>query len=252
MASPVRLLTGARHSAGPLALPRTAALEWLDEGRGTPSDVTSNLAEMWRVNRWLGGARALTRHLYPRLAQQGGQTTVLDLGTGSGDLALVIAQWGKARGVRLRVVGADWAARHLAVARTRVRGEPSLSLLQADAERLPFAGGGADYVISTLFLHHFAPEAAVALLRAAYACARRGLIFSDLVRGWLPLWAFRLARPVFARHPFTRHDGELSIRRAYTPAEVLALAEAAGLPQPQVYTHWPWRLTLVVDHLPDG
>lgn len=73
------------------------------------------------------------------------------------------------------------------------------------------------------------------------------MIMCDLVRGWLPLLAFRLVQPVFARHFLTRHDGALSIRRAYTPRELLDLAHAAGLPHARVHTHWPWRMTLVVE-----
>ena len=68
----------------------------------------------------------------------------------------------------------------------------------------------------------------------------------------LPGLAFRLVQPVLARHPFTRHDGQLSIRRAYTPPELRALAAAAGLEGARVYTHWPWRMTLVVDHPAHG
>jgi hypothetical protein len=122
-----------------------------------------------------------------------------------------------------------------------------VGLVQADALRLPLPAGGVDFVISTLLLHHFAPAAAVGLLLAGWACARRGLIVSDLARGRLPLAAFRLASPLLARHPFTRHDGALSIRRAYTAAETRALAAEAGLAGARVHAHWPWRLTLVAD-----
>ena len=96
-------------------------------------------------------------------------------------------------------------------------------------------------------MHHFAPGPAVELLRAAYAVTRHALIMTDLVRGGLPQAAFWLVQPALARHPFTRHDGRLSIQRAYTPAELRGLASAAGLAGARVYTHWPWRMTLVVD-----
>jgi 2-polyprenyl-3-methyl-5-hydroxy-6-metoxy-1,4-benzoquinol methylase len=231
----------------PGLLPRAEGVEWLDTGRGTPADAAANLAEMWRLNRWLGGLRSLTRHLYPRLERGLAPVTVLDLGAGAADVAATVAGWARRRGLAVRVIAAEWAARNLSAARARRANVPGLSLLQADAVRLPLAAGSVDFVISTLLLHHFAPPAAVELLRSAFAHARRGLIMSDLVRGRLPLWAFRLAQPVFARHPFTRHDGALSIRRAYTPAEALALAQAAGLPNPRVHAHWPWRLTLVAD-----
>ena len=228
--------------------PRLEAAEWLDEGFGSPADVAANLAEMGRLNRWLGGTSALTRHLYPRLAATPGPLLLLDLGAGSAELPLALARWARRGGRRLHAIGLDWAARNLAVARTRVSGAREVSLLQADAGRLPLAPGSVDFVVASLFMHHFAPEALVAMLRGAFAAARRGLVMSDLVRGWLPLLGFRLVQPLLARHPFTRHDGALSIRRAYTPDELRRLAAAAGLTGARVHAHWPWRMTLVADH----
>lgn len=226
---------------------RVEAEEWLDQGRGSPADVAANLAEMARTNRWLGGRRALTRWLYPRLAAAPGPLTVLDLGTGSADTARAIARWARRHRRDVRVVGVDWAARNLAVARAHSAQASGVHLLRADARRLPLAPRSVDFIVSTLFLHHLAPSELVHVLRLAGATARRGVLMSDLARGWLPLAAFRLVQPVFARHPLTRHDGALSIRRAYTRAEVLALAEAAGLPGAQVHPAFPFRLTLVAD-----
>jgi SAM-dependent methyltransferase len=226
---------------------RQEAAEWLDEGRGTPADVAANLAEMARTNRWLGGLPALTRHLYPRLHAASSPLTVLDLGTGSAAVPLAIARWARRHGREVRVLGLDWSGRSLAVARAQAGREPRVRLLRADAGRLPLAAGSVDFVISTLFLHHLRPDELTTLLRAAAIIARRGLVMSDLARGRLPLAAFRLMQPAFARHPFTRHDGAVSIRRAYTQAELSALARAAGLHTAHVHAHFPWRLTLVAD-----
>ncbi len=85
------------------------------------------------------------------------------------------------------------------------------------------------------------------LLQASYEASRRGLMMTDLVRGWLPYFAFKLVQPIFACNYLTRQDGAVSIRRAYKPPELLALARAAGLQNARVYTHCPWRMTLVVD-----
>jgi SAM-dependent methyltransferase len=232
------------------AWPRAEALEWLDLGHGTPADVAANLAEMARLNHWLGGLRALTRHLYPRLLQAPPGRCLLDLGAGGADGPRAIARWGRARGLAPRLVALDWSARNLAAARAGATTADGVALLQADALRLPFDLRRVDFVISTLLLHHFSPPEAQTLLAGAFAAAGRALIVSDLVRGRLPLLAFRLLQPALARHPLTRHDGALSIRRAYTPAELLALAQTAGLPNPRVHVHWPWRMTLVVDRDP--
>jgi ubiquinone/menaquinone biosynthesis C-methylase UbiE len=225
--------------------PRYDQPELLDLGLGSPTDTAANLAEMWRINRDLGGFRALTRHLYPRLLAVKESITLADLGSGSADIPLALVRWARIRSVQLRVFALDWAERCLTVARTRVSGTPEINLLQADAGHLPFEK--VDFIISSLFLHHFSPEAVVEILRVACAHACRGIVMSDLVRGWLPYFAFKLIQPVFARNALTRHDGALSIRRAYTPTELLELALQAGLPNPKVYTHWPWRMTLVAD-----
>ena len=120
----------------------------------------------------------------------------------------------------------------------------SMNLMQADACALPFAEGQVDYFISTLFLHHLSPEQVIGVLRETYHRSRRGIVMSDLVRSYLPLLAFRLIQPIFARHYLTRHDGSLSIRRAYTPYELRAFARTAGLETARVYQHFPWRMTL--------
>jgi hypothetical protein len=225
--------------------PRHDQPELLDLGHGSPADTAMNLAEMWRINRDLGGFRALTHHLYPRLAAIKNPITIADLGSGSADIPLALGRWARTRGLKLHVFALDWADRCLAVARARVNGSSEISLLQADASHLPFEN--VDFIISSLFLHHFSPESVIEILGLAFAHARRGIVMTDLIRGWLPYVAFKLIQPIFARNVLTRHDGALSIRRAYTPAELLELALQSGLPNPRVYTHWPWRMTLVAD-----
>jgi hypothetical protein len=230
-----------------LSLPRVDREELLDLGRGSATDVKASLADLERINTYLGGYRALARELFPRLAASPPPVVVADIGTGSAGLPRLIARWSRRHGIAVKVLGIDRAARHLAVAAPQTRGDPEVLLLQADAGALPVALEGVDFTISSLVMHHFPPEALVDLLRTAYARSRRGLVMSDLIRGWLPYLGFKLAQPVIARNFLTRHDGAASIRRAYTPGELLSLAHAAGLTHACVYIHWPWRMTLVAD-----
>jgi hypothetical protein len=226
---------------------RREDLEWLDLGQGSEQEVAANLAEMARINRWLGGDRALFQHLLPRIQARPGRTRIVDLGTGSGSLPARIACWAGQHQVDVQAIGVDWAGRNLRVGAKAIEAAAGIRLVQADAARVPLAPGCADYVISSLFLHHFPPRALIPLLRSAFDLSAHGIVMSDLVRGWAPWFLFRLGQPVIARNRLTRHDGALSILRAYRPAELADLARQAGLPNPQVYSHWPWRMTLVVD-----
>jgi hypothetical protein len=227
--------------------PRVDKPELLEMGVGSVEDVQTNLNDMWRINRFLGGLRAITGHLYPRLRAAKEVVTLVDLATGSADMPVAIARWAKREPIAIRILAVDLAARHLAIARRQTDSVEKIEFLQVDAVHLPFAPQSVDFMMSSLFLHHLKPEQVVELLRQAFACVRGGLVMSDLVRAWLPLIAFKLGQPFFARSYLTRHDGLLSIRRAYTPSELQMLAHAAGLTNFYVYKHWPWRMTLVAD-----
>ena len=69
------------------------------------------------------------------------------------------------------------------------------------------------------------------------------MIVNDLRRHFVA-WAFaRVVFPVFTDNPFTRNDGPLSVRRAYTPAELETLARDAGWQRIDVRTHPGYRMT---------
>ena len=84
--------------------------------------------------------------------------------------------------------------------------------------------GAFDVVHASLLVHHLEPPVARAVLTEMARVARLGVVLNDLVRrrrSWLGAWL--LTRVM------TRHDAPLSVRRAYTIAEMTALLAAAGL-----------------------
>jgi hypothetical protein len=133
------------------------------------------------------------------------------------------------------------------LAQARLRGQAEIALVQGDVVTPPFADGSVDVVISSLFLHHFTPTALMQLLPKWVRLARRGLVMSDLVRHPVPYWFMKASSPVFARSAITRHDAAVSVQRAYRPQELQNIAVEAGFPQAQVFTHFPYRMTLVID-----
>lgn len=221
--------------------------ELLDQGAGSSADVEANLTEMWRLNRAFGGVSALTRHLFTILKRTEQPLRLVDVGTGSAEMAIYIARWASQNQRDVNMTALDISGRNLAVARKNTAVNSDVQLVQADIRALPFAVNSVDYYISSLFLHHFSPYQIIELLHQLYNSAKRGIIMSDLVRGYTPLLAFRLVEPAFARNYLTRQDGRLSIRRAYTPSELRTLAQAANIPNPVVFTYFPWRMTLVAE-----
>ena len=212
----------------PTRLQRTDEPEWLDAPGQDPALLAGNLDDLRRVNRWLGGVRLTVRAL-ERLAADlapGDGLTLVDLATGGADIPAAIVAWGKRRHRRVQVLATDISVE---VLRLATRDPGPVRLAAADARCLPLADGGVDVAICSLALHHLPPDDAVAMLREMRRVARRGVIVNDLVRSWWGYVGAWLTSRALTRNPLTRHDAPLSVRRAYTRAEMAALAARAGL-----------------------
>ena len=122
----------------------------------------------------------------------------------------------------------------LAVAQARLRRLAEVELLVADARRLPFEDASVDVAHASLLIHHLDEADAIDALREMRRVARRGVVVNDLRRGRLAYAATAAAVLALTRGRYTRHDGLLSARRAYTLHELDDLAAAAGM-------HAIWR-----------
>jgi ubiquinone/menaquinone biosynthesis C-methylase UbiE len=227
---------------------RERAPELMDGAEVDPSELARSLTDLQEVNRWLGGARAALDALVPLLRPDGArELRVLDVGTGSADIPLALSAWAREAGRPLRVVATDVHPGTLAVARQRAAHDPGVQVEVADALDLPYADGAFDVAMCHTALHHFDPAGAVRVLVELGRVATRGVVVSDLYRSWVGLAAARLlALTVWRRHPVTRHDGPVSVRAAFTPAEMRALAAEAGLRVTRLRTYFFFnRMTMV-------
>ncbi len=217
------------------------APELLDDGALDAAERERALAELDRVNRLLAGALPLRRTLLPRLGRWSRPRPVLDLGTGSGRVAESLARAARRRGAPLRVVGLDRQLGHLLVGRKS--GLPHLRVV-GEATRLPFRDAAFEWSFSTLFFHHFDAETNRRVLSEMRRVARSGAGVVDLRRSRAAVWAVRLVLPLLGLGAVTRNDGVVSIRRAWTLAEVVELVR--GLPVVELRRRSPFRFSLVL------
>ena len=224
--------------------PRKRDAELLDQEGHDREELATSLELVDGVNRWLGGRRALHRHLQ-RLDVDRERLGVLDVGCGAGHGLLALARRWPGPGRPGHLVGVDRHPQIVRLARETTGPDDRIEVVRGDALRLPFAADAFDLTICTLTLHHFFGDDAVAVLREMARVSRLRVLVNDLERHVLNYVAARvLAVTVWRRSPVTRHDGPLSVRRAFTSAELRRLGEEAGLTDLRVRRHFPFRLIL--------
>jgi 2-polyprenyl-3-methyl-5-hydroxy-6-metoxy-1,4-benzoquinol methylase len=199
--------------------------ELLDDPAADPATVTESFRNLARSNWWFGGAAAVHFGLAPLIAgARGSALTLLDVGTGVGDLPRRAARWAARRGVRLEGIGLERS--RVAAALALKGGLPSVV---GCAGALPFRARSADIVLMSQLIHHLSRDAAVEVIRAADRLARIGVVLADLRRSPIAAIGFRIGAELLGFDPSTKADGVTSVRRGYLPHELDAILRDAGV-----------------------
>ncbi len=202
----------------------------------TYADVIGDLAAVNTVTlargptlAWLAVAtRGLTRF------------SLVDVGFGHGDMLRAIAVWAKRRGIEARLTGVDLNPRSAPVAEAATDPALGIRYLTGDAAGLV---GAPDFIISSLVAHHMGDAELCDFVRWMEATAVRGWFINDLHRHRLAWMGFRALAAVLRWHPIVRHDGALSVRRAFVRGDWDDLLTRAGLGPGSVQVRWhvPFR-----------
>jgi 2-polyprenyl-3-methyl-5-hydroxy-6-metoxy-1,4-benzoquinol methylase len=198
-----------------------------------------------RINAWSGSAGILWPALR-NLARAAGSEgiRVLDIASGAGDVPIRVWQRAQRAGLKLEISGCDRspAAVRAATERASVMGAPvHFFTLDALDEPIP---KGFDAITCSLFLHHLETAEALDFLKRAATSTRKLVLVNDLVRGQLGYALAWFGTRILSRSRVVHVDGPLSVRAAFTLAEVKSLANEAGLTEAGVRWRWPCRFLL--------
>lgn len=199
------------------------------------------MADVARSNTLFGGTRAVRRALRGVLATVSGRALLVDVGTGTADIAAAIQRDAVAGGVDLLVAGLDLSEEMARAARHRL----GTGAIVGSALRIPLADRSVDILVCSQLLHHFADVDARAVIAELHRVSRGWVVISDLRRSWLAAGGFWLASGLLRFHAVTRADGVVSVLRGFTVRELEALVRDSTGVQPRMFTGMFWRLGAV-------
>jgi SAM-dependent methyltransferase len=222
---------------------RSYELEHIDTGNYTTEEYEGCIVELQRVNRWLGDARVLRDTLFGDVvAERLQRFSVLDVGAGSGELLRVASRF--ASQSQLDFLGVGLELNERSAQAILEESTSDIDAVRGDALKLPFADGQFDYVICSLFTHHFVDESVVDIFREMSRVARRKVFVIDLHRHPVAYLLYTTIGKLFLHTRLLREDGALSILRSFKADELVELGRRAGMRDVTVARHFPFRLVL--------
>ena len=224
---------------------RSHRLEYIDTGNYTAEEYEDCIGELQLVNRWMGDAHSLRTTLFREVeAQSLRGFSVLDVGAGSGELLRVTAVWARETKRQFHGVGLELNERSAESINDETEQFEEIGAVRGDALKLPFADAQFDYVICSLFTHHFVDEQVVRILGEMSRVARRRIFVIDLHRHPIAYALYTTLGKLVLHNRLVRHDGALSILRGFKSDELFELAQRAGLRDVLVERRFPYRLVL--------
>jgi 2-polyprenyl-3-methyl-5-hydroxy-6-metoxy-1,4-benzoquinol methylase len=217
---------------------RARGVEILDSPDVDPKIVTRSLADVARANALFGGTSSALHEVRGALQEVPRDATLLDVGTGLGDIPWRAREEARRTGVDLTTIGLDSAIELATASRSSV----DFSVC-ADALRLPFRDNSIDIVMCSQVLHHFAGREAAALLHEMDRVARIRVIVSDLRRSWIAAAGLWLLSFPLRFHAVSRHDGVVSVMRGFTPEELADTVHEAIARRPVAHRRRVFRVT---------
>lgn len=195
------------------------AREAMDAADCDPARLARTYAQFRWVNPFVSGWREMYRRQIRPLLSLRHPLTLLDVGSGGGDVSRSLAGWAARDGLRLDVTGIDPDARAHAFA-SSLPPMPGLSFRRALSSDLVAEGARFDFVVSNHVLHHLTPQELGGLLFDSERLCTARVLHADIARSRFAYLGFGVATAPFFHRSFIRDDGLISIRRSYTPEEL--------------------------------
>ena len=223
---------------------RSDELELMDDLSIQGEELETTLAEIERINQTLGGYAPSIEALQALLPSGAKRVSVLDVGTGSADLPRRMVEWGRDRGIEVRVKAIDLAQTTVDRARRLSRSHPEIDVELTNLFDLD--GVQFDVVHAALVLHHFPGGSAADAIRKMFQLAKLGVVVNDLHRHLVAWASIKLITRLFSKSRLVKNDGPLSVRRGFLREDLEAICKAAGVPKPEIAWRpmFRWRMLI--------
>lgn len=214
-------------------------------------DMQQTLDELEVINNLLGGHQVVLNALDKLVLKYGAELPqplhIADIGCGGGDTLLNIARWAQKRKILVKLTGVDANDYIVQMASKRCSQYAFIEIEQHDVFSQSFARNRYDVLVCSLFCHHFTDPQLVKMFGQLYQQAQMVVIINDLHRHWFAYHSIKWLTAIFSKSYLVRHDGPLSVWRAFKKEELRKLVLNAGIKKYNLRWMWAFRWQLLLE-----
>lgn len=229
---------------------RSRAKELMDELDLTGEALRQNLDELETINNRLGGNAVVIdafEKLYKQqLFKENKTYTIADVGTGGGDVLRALAIWLRKKNIKTKLIGLDANDFMIEYAIKKAILFPEIEFLRANVFDKDFENEKYDFVLCSLFCHHFTDDELVVLFQKFVNKSSIALIINDLHRHFLAYYGIKFLTWLFRGSYLVRNDAPLSVLRAFKKHELKQLFHAANINNSEIKWQWAFRFRVIV------
>lgn len=225
---------------------RSNEAEIMDDLAAPENELRQNLRELEVINKLLGGYSIVLHALDKLDLPKDKPTSIIDIGSGGGDMLREIAGWAQQRKKEVVLTGIDYNRVMIHYAMEHSADYRNISYKQMSVWDEQMWEERADVVLCNLFCHHFTDAALVQILRMFYSISNKAVIINDLHRHWFAYHAIGVLTSLFSKTYMVKNDAKLSVARAFTRKELEQLLHDAGITNYTIKWRWAWRWEVII------
>ncbi len=228
---------------------RTEESEIMDDFTLEGEELKDALDKIAKINQLLGGNKLTLSGLKKLLPNKNQLVTIIDVGCGNGDMLRQIADYGKANGYNLNLIGIDANAFTIKYASQLSADYPNINYLCEDIFTINSVALKCDIFLCTLTLHHFKDEEIIELLTIFKNNSILGIVINDLQRSSIAYRLFQLLCVTFQLNKMSREDGLVSILRGFKKQELIQFSEKLNFKKYTIHWKWAFRYQWIIQKI---
>jgi SAM-dependent methyltransferase len=205
-----------------------------------------NLGELDIMNRYIGGHAISLEGIKRLMTNTQKVYHIVDLGCGSGDVLRFIARWARVKQYHVKLTGVDLNPDAIKFLVDQSVEYPEITGVTADYEDFLMTSKEIDIVHCGLFCHHLNDTKLLQLFGYLKTCSSQGVVINDLQRNPLAYYSVWFLTRLLNGSALAKHDGPVSVLRAFKRREIEKLIQSAGLKYFTIQWKWAFRYLVII------